>query len=784
MLFVGNSSWGFLWSFIVDVFGFVFQYFWRFFDQKSVERGNGLVLDDFDAKSDMGIIENCEKMEFEEINEENEIPKLESEVENVCNTSTSKYQFITGNSVCAFIEEPQTMNFTVQQMFVISHDDSHSPPLRLESLEKDDSLIEVDFRGVSVGSDDDLVSHDVVGVVDFCSLEKNDCVELSEEEEEEEEDVKQGKTECSVILQGKTEDSVCDYSCNELAVLSFDQDEVVEKEENFVDEKDEVAEKSEICDEIRSSIADSNEFWASIYNYDEFLGDNEKFDSKIDVILYDRGFNDSLDPATPVGIGDIRVDYDHDSPSSTDGSPIDHINSELDDVHIGLVEQESDEPSYIELDPQSYLSSNHVEQHVAKDGDYTDSEDDEFDEERLKPSDLKDIDGSDNIEVDEQMGTDVLLEQKELIRQIKKEMRQLKISGLPTILEESESPRVEEDLRPLRIDERIGHKDRMDEIQTFYRRYLDKMRKLDILSQQTMYAIGLLQLKNQDLALNKKVSVPAIKSLLAQNFWSNKLRKHDPVQKLIRDLQRDLELVYVGQLCLSWEMLKWQHHKAEELQAHDPDGFRQHNQVAGEFQKFQVLLQRFTEDEPFHQGPRVQHYVKSRCSLPSLLQVPLIKDDPKSDWRKNNDCGITVKMLKDAIGTSMRVFWDFLHGDKDEVCAIPLMGIHGVHQVILQDPSDADLLTEIRSSLQKKEKRLKDLVKSGNCLVKKFKKHQDQRISHETLVAQVELRLVSRVLSMPKLTSDQLLWCHKKLNKIDIIGRKIYLEYSFLLFPC
>lgn len=83
-----------------------------------------------------------------------------------------------------------------------------------------------------------------------------------------------------------------------------------------------------------------------------------------------------------------------------------------------------------------------------------------------------------------------------------------------------------------------------------------------------------------------------------------------------------------------------------------------------------------------------------------------------------------------------------------------------------------------------KEKRLKDLVRSGNCLVKKFKKHQDQRLSHETLVAQVELRLVSRVLSMPKLTTDQLLWCHKKLNKIDIIGRKIYLEYSFLLFPC
>ncbi|KAL2933522.1 Protein KTI12-like protein, partial [Bienertia sinuspersici] len=35
-----------------------------------------------------------------------------------------------------------------------------------------------------------------------------------------------------------------------------------------------------------------------------------------------------------------------------------------------------------------------------------------------------------------------------------------------------------------------------------------------------------------------------------------------------------------------------------------------------------------------------------------------------------------------------------------------------------------------------KEKRLKNLVKSGNYLVKKFKKHQDQKLSHEMHVAQ------------------------------------------------
>ena len=124
------------------------------------------------------------------------------------------------------------------------------------------------------------------------------------------------------------------------------------------------------------------------------------------------------------------------------------------------------------------------------------------------------------------------------------------------------------------------------------------------------------------MTLIKKESISVIKSI-----WFNKLRKQEsqPLQKLIKDLQMDLELAYVAHLCLSWEVLKWQHHKAEQLSHHDSDGFHQCNQVSGEFQKFQVLLQRFTEDEPFQHAPRVQHYINTRFAHPALLQVPLIK---------------------------------------------------------------------------------------------------------------------------------------------------------------
>lgn len=96
------------------------------------------------------------------------------------------------------------------------------------------------------------------------------------------------------------------------------------------------------------------------------------------------------------------------------------------------------------------------------------------------------------------------------------------------------------------------------------------------------------------------------------------------MKKFVDELEGDLEVVYVGQTCLSWEFLHWQYEKALELWNSDPNQLHRYNEVAGQFQQFQVLIQRFTENQPF-QGPRVQTYVKSRCVLRNLLQVPLIK---------------------------------------------------------------------------------------------------------------------------------------------------------------
>ncbi|XP_075494477.1 uncharacterized protein LOC142532050 [Primulina tabacum] len=237
-----------------------------------------------------------------------------------------------------------------------------------------------------------------------------------------------------------------------------------------------------------------------------------------------------------------------------------------------------------------------------------------------------------------------LWEHQELIEQLKMELRKVRDTGLPTIFEESESPRISEDLKPWKIDERFQHEDCIGELHKFFKSYGERMRKFDILNYQKMYAIGFLQLK--DPLHSIPPSPPTLKSLVTQNLWQWKHKIHgsDPMKKFITELQGDLELVYVGQICLSWEFLHWQYEKALDLWVSDPGGVHRYNEVAGEFQQFQVLIQRFIEDEPF-QGPRTHNYVKNRCVLRNLLQVPLIREDKVKDKRKNGKMTCWMNMV-------------------------------------------------------------------------------------------------------------------------------------------
>ncbi|KDP27144.1 hypothetical protein JCGZ_19843 [Jatropha curcas] len=399
-------------------------------------------------------------------------------------------------------------------------------------------------------------------------------------------------------------------------------------------------------------------------------------------------------------------------------------------------------------------------------------------------------DSSDNSE--DSNGLEILWEHQELIEQLKMELKKVRATGLPTILEEDESPKIMEDLKPWKIDEKFQHEDRMGELHKFYKSYRERMRKFDILNYQKMYAMGFLQSKDPLKSFSThKASAPALTSIFSRKFLIGKRKKStsDPMMTFIRELHSDLEMVYVGQMCLSWEILHWQYDKALEIWDSDPYGIRRYSEVADEFQQFQVLMQRFIENEPF-EGPRLQNYVKNRCVLRNLLQVPVIREDSIKDRRarrkeKDDDDAITSDKLVEIMEESIRIFWRFVRADKDAHNVV-LKGRKGT-QIEPQDPIELELLTEVRTNLQKKEKKLKDILRSGNCILKKFQKRNQEESSSDQVLyffSQVDMKLVSRVLNMSKITTDQLLWCRNKLNKINFVTGKIHVEPSFLLFPC
>lgn len=386
---------------------------------------------------------------------------------------------------------------------------------------------------------------------------------------------------------------------------------------------------------------------------------------------------------------------------------------------------------------------------------------------------------------------ETLWEHQELIEQLKMELRKVRATGLPTILEDSESPKITEDLKPWKIDEKFQREDCMGELHKFYKSYRERMRKFDIFNYQKMYAIGFLQLKDPLQPISSpKTSGPILKSLLSQNFWQlkHKSSENEPMIEFVKELQSDLEVVYVGQMCLSWEFLHWQYGKALDLWDSDPRGIHRYNEVAGEFQQFQVLLQRFIEDEHF-QGPRVQFYIKSRCLLRNLLQVPVIREDNLRDKRKGRreeraEYVITSDIMVEIIEESIRIFWRFVRADKHCNSAMS-KGHKGAQPPALQNPGDLELLMEIKQILQKKERKLKDLVRGGNCILRRFRKSREDDSDHVLyFFSQVDLKLVARVLNMSRITTEQLVWCHSKLSRISFENRKIQVEPSFLLFPC
>ncbi|XP_051121097.1 uncharacterized protein LOC127244562 [Andrographis paniculata] len=502
----------------------------------------------------------------------------------------------------------------------------------------------------------------------------------------------------------------------------------------------------------------------------------------------DRQFLESM--ATDLDLdlcSDSGSDSDSDSDSSSSIEHMNLMNHLVDSYRVGFSNLDGDEDEVISFEiaelehnhSQNMDGFNSCSDTTAKDNG---SEVDSIPADGC-PSDKTDSDMDEN-------ELESLWEHQELVEQLKMELKKVKATGLPTILEESEPPKIIEDLRPWKMDE-FHPQDSIGELHKFYKSYREKMRKFDIINYQKMYAMGVLQVRDplQFMSEQKPSAPTALKSVLLQRFpiLRNRIHGSDPMKRFIQELHSDLETVYVAQMCLSWEFLNWQYEKVLDLWDSDPRGVRRYNEVAGEFQQFQVLLQRFVEDEPFQEQPRMQNYVRTRSVLRSLLQVPVVREDKnrgKKKDRQDLDYAITSDMLVEIVEESIRIFWRFVRADKD--CATSsAIAVHKKSPE-LSNPEDLELLAETKKTLLKKDRKLKDLLRSENCVFRKIRRCREGDDESDQVLyffSQVDMKLVCRVLNMAKVTRDQLAWCHRKLQRIGFVDRKIYVEPAFLLFP-
>ncbi|KAB1218251.1 hypothetical protein CJ030_MR3G026131 [Morella rubra] len=242
-----------------------------------------------------------------------------------------------------------------------------------------------------------------------------------------------------------------------------------------------------------------------------------------------------------------------------------------------------------------------------------------------------------------------------------------------------------------------------------------------------------------------------------------------------QDPFQDIETSYVAQVCLTWEALHCQYTQLSQKITCQPDSSACYNYSAQQFQQFQVLLQRFIENEPFEEGPRAEIYARSRNLLPKLLQVPNIKgSDTREAEEEESDLTILAPDLIRIVESSILTFHLFMKMDKKKSSGVlHLFGSHNQFATPLQ---------QVQSSLEKKVIKLKELRKRMKGWKKKSWPRREEDV--QLLLSLIDVKILSRVLRMVRITKEQLFWCEEKLKKLDLSDGKLRRDPSPVLFPC
>ncbi|KAI4389052.1 hypothetical protein MLD38_001316 [Melastoma candidum] len=342
----------------------------------------------------------------------------------------------------------------------------------------------------------------------------------------------------------------------------------------------------------------------------------------------------------------------------------------------------------------------------------------------------------------------------------------------------------------------------------FYGMYEQAMAWFDLLSHERASGISAILQANSEETTHRLSSI-----------WDERAKK-----RLIRSLESDLELAYVAQTCLSWEILCYQQKKVEDLLENSSTSrasIRFNHIMVEELQKFRVLVQRFTEDERFLSRCRYREYVQARASSKSLLQVPEITEGRRDGEEEE---GVELNEVMKAMEKCIWAFHRFVKADDkhdEEIgkssgssgCSwwrlslfqgsclnLGLSWSWSSHPHPVEDPRDLPLFSNLNSILLQKLMRLRDIRRKKKWWVRNLmdrrsstrtnpsedQPHRDEESSSSPLsllFADIDLALVSRVLHMSTVSSVHLAWCQAKLDNICFSHGKLSKADIFPLFP-
>ncbi|PIA43867.1 hypothetical protein AQUCO_01800127v1 [Aquilegia coerulea] len=226
-----------------------------------------------------------------------------------------------------------------------------------------------------------------------------------------------------------------------------------------------------------------------------------------------------------------------------------------------------------------------------------------------------------------------------------------------------------------------------------YEKYCERMLFFDRKSAQ------LLQEAGSQISLNpspRSASKKLVSTLRSLSFKKREESQDDDelLQQQQDDPYQDLETAYVAHICLTWEALHCQYMQLSQKMLSEPENTICYSHVAQQFQQFQVLLQRFIENEPFEQGSRVENYARTRNSFPKLLQAPSIKDsEKKGNEDEELDSSVLASDLIKVLESSILTFRVFMKMDKKKPGSV--LNLFGGHNQI------ASPLQQIQSALEK-----------------------------------------------------------------------------------